>query len=217
MIKVMICDDQLIACEGLQAILSTEPGITVVGVTNNGKQALENLPKLKPDLVLMDLKMPILNGVQATRQITEDFPHIKVLALTTFDGDDWLFDALRAGAAGYLLKDSPKEEIIAAIRGTVVGHTYLDPKIAGKVVEQATKTAPSSGLNITESLNESEKRILACLGRGLNNHRIAEELSLSEGTIRNYISGILAKLQLNDRTQAALYALRHGIGHGTEF
>src|ERR1043165_6580668 len=132
MIRVLICDDQDVVREGLRAILSTVPDIEVTDVASDGAEAVELVEKRQPDVVLMDLNMPGVNGIQATRKIHEKFPEVHVLALTTYDADEWVFDAIRAGAAGYLLKDTPRDQIIAAIRGTMLGATHVDPKVAGK-------------------------------------------------------------------------------------
>lgn len=129
MIRLLICDDQVFVCEGLRAILSTDLGIEVVGMAYNGEEALRQAESLRPQIILMDLKMPGMNGVQATRQIRERFPEVRILVLTTYDFDEWVFEAIRAGANGYLLKDTPREQLFAAIHGTVEGKSYIDPSI----------------------------------------------------------------------------------------
>src|SRR5512141_2459612 len=136
MIRILICDDQDLVCEGLKGILSTDAELKIVGVVNDGAEALEKIPACQPDLVLMDLKMPVMNGVQATRQIRQGYPRIEVLVLTTYDADEWVFDAIRAGARGYLLKDTPRDQLIEAIKGTAAGKTHVDPNIAGKLFDQ---------------------------------------------------------------------------------
>jgi len=211
MIRVAICDDQEIVCQGLSTILNNDPDIQVVGTANNGFEVLELVEKQQPDLVLMDLKMPEMNGIQATQKIKSTYPQVKVLVLTTYDDDEWLFDAIRAGAAGYLLKDTPSTTIIQAIKGTLDGETYLDPNIAGKVMSSAARQnqTPVSGFQI--QLSEREMEVLQLMARGLTNADIARELYLSEGTVRNYTSTILTKLGVNDRTQAVIAALRHGL------
>ena len=167
-----------------------------------------------PDLVLMDLKMPVKNGVEATRQIRNQYPQVKVLVLTTYDDDEWVFNAIQAGASGYLLKDSPRDELIKAIRGTVAGRTYVDPSVAGKVLRQATSHQTQSPTAIIGKLTDREVDVLRMLARGLNNKDISERLFLSEGTVRNHVSSILAKLNVTDRTQAAVIAIQHGLGDG---
>jgi DNA-binding NarL/FixJ family response regulator len=211
MIRVLICDDQVIVCEGLQAILSTARDIEVVGMANDGAQAVDIIPETQPDIVLMDLKMPVMNGVQATRLIRERYPAVRVLVLTTYDADEWVFDAIRVGAAGYLLKDTPRERLIEAIRDTVEGKTHVDPAVAGKLFAQVTAQGAPTDTSIAKDLSERELEVLGLLARGLTNAEIAKRLYLSEGTVRNYVSSILAKLGVPDRTQAAVLALRYGL------
>jgi NarL family two-component system response regulator LiaR len=216
MIRVLICDDQTIVSEGLRVILGTDSEIEVVGIANDGAEALELVPQVEPDIVLMDLKMPVMNGIQATRLIHEQYPNVRVLVLTTYDADEWVFDAIRGGAAGYLLKDTPRDELIAAVKGTVAGKTHVDPSVAGKLFAQVSQGAPSLDTSIAESLTERERDVLRLLARGLNNTDIAERLYLSEGTVRNYVSSIFAKLGVSDRTQAAVIALRYGLADLSE-
>ncbi|HOU00610.1 MAG TPA: response regulator transcription factor [Anaerolineaceae bacterium] len=211
MIKVLICDDQEIVCEGLQRILETDEEISVVGISHNGIEALEQIEKTKPNLVLMDLKMPEMNGIIATRKIHEKHPDTSVLILTTFDDDEWLFDAIRSGASGYLLKDRPRSELINAIKGTVSGGSYVDPAVAGKLLNNVAQSIPQHSLSIDILLSDRELEVLRLLAMGLSNADIAKRLFLSEGTIRNYTSAIFAKLNVSDRTQAAVVALRTGL------
>jgi len=212
MIRVLICDDQMVIRAGLRAILSTAPGIEVVGEANDGAEALERVPQTEPTVVLMDLKMPVMNGVQATRAIREQHPDVRVLILTTYDADEWVFDAIRSGASGYLLKDTPRESLIAAIVDAAAGKSPVDPGVASKLFAHvAGATAPPSPA-ITEALSARELDVLRLLARGLNNADIARRLYLSEGTVRNYVSAVLSKLGVSDRTQAALLALQHGLG-----
>jgi len=213
-IRLLIADDQQLVCDGLQAILSTVPEVEVVGVANDGAKAIEMVNTLHPDLVLMDLKMPGMNGIHATRAIRDQYPDVYVLVLTTYDADEWVFDAIRAGAAGYLLKDARREDIVAAIKGTIAGHTHVDPSVANKLFAQMRNgVAPDT--SITASLSEREIAVLRLLAQGHSNAVIAERLFLAEGTIRNYVSVIFAKLGVADRTQAAALAWRHGlVAHG---
>ncbi len=211
MIKVLICDDQAIVCEGLQTILGASPDIQVVGNAHDGSEVLELAEKTKPDLVLMDLKMPLTNGIIATRQMRQKHPEIQVLVLTTYDDDEWLFDAIRSGAAGYLLKDTPPEDLIEAIRGTVAGKSFVDPNVAGKLLSSYQEHVPSDALPTRLKLSDREKEIISLLAKGFTNADIAQQLFLSEGTVRNYTSEIFKKLGVSDRTQAAVLALRYGL------
>ena len=211
MIKVLICDDQEIVCEGLRRILESDDEISVLGSAHNGIEALEQIEKAKPDLVLMDLKMPDINGVIATRKIREKHPDISILILTTFDDDEWLFDAIRSGASGYLLKDRPRGELISAIKGTVRGGSYVDPAVAGKLLNNIVQSIPQRTPSVDISLSDRELEVLRLLAMGLSNADISRRLYLSEGTIRNYMSGIFSKLNVSDRTQAVVIALREGL------
>jgi NarL family two-component system response regulator LiaR len=209
--KVIICDDQAIVRDGLEMLLKLEPDFDIVGMAEDGAAAIEMVAKETPDLVLMDLKMPIMNGVEATRQIRTKYPEVKVLVLTTYDDDEWVFDAIQAGASGYLLKDTARDEVIRAIRGTVAGKTYVDPSMAGKVLRQASSHQTHPATLITDKLTDKEIKILRLLAKGLNNADISDQLCLSEGTVRNHVSAILAKLGVSDRTQAAVIAIQHGL------
>jgi len=211
MIKVIICDDQEVVCQGLEAILSTAKDLEVTGMANNGQELIELLEHKQADVILMDLKMPILNGIQATKLIKEKIPAIKILVLTTYDADEWLFDAIRNGADGYLLKDTSREHLLLAIHEVFEGKTPVDTKIAGKLFSRIAKSPLQEASTIGKDLNSREMQILKCLARGLSNAEIAQELFLAEGTVRNYISSILEKLEVDDRTQAAVLALRYGL------
>ena len=209
--RVIICDDQAIVRDGLELLLKLEKGIDVVGLAQDGVDAVDKVEQFHPDLVLMDLMMPGMNGVEATRRIHLLHPEVKILVLTTFDDDEWVFDAIRAGAAGYLLKDTSREKVIEAIRGTVAGKTFVDPVVAGKVLEQASGRTVQPAARIKEKLTDREGDVLRLMARGLNNAEIAGRLHLSEGTVRNHVSAILAKLEVSDRTQAAILAIQHGL------
>jgi NarL family two-component system response regulator LiaR len=211
MIRVLICDDQMIVCEGLERILGSAPEIDVVGIAHNGQDALNLIPDTHPDVVLMDLKMPIMNGIIATRKLCERHPHLHVLVLTTYEDDEWVFDAVRAGAAGYLLKDTPPAELIKAIHGTVRGQTFVDPNVAGKILSGYASASMPQAQPTHYNLSERESEILRLLAQGLSNADIAQQLYLTEGTVRNYTSEIFKKLGVNDRTQAAVVALRYGL------
>ncbi|MEA3336517.1 MAG: response regulator transcription factor [Chloroflexota bacterium] len=219
-IRVLITDDQDIVRQGLSVILRHADGIKVAGQAADGQETLDMVPALEPDVVLMDLKMPRLNGIHATREITRSYPGVRVVVLTTYDGDEWVFDAIRAGASGYLLKDSDGDEIVAAIRGVVEGEVRIDPAVAGKVLEEFSRLSDQSPAAratarredpLLEELTEREQAILQLLAQGKSNREIAEELYLAEGTVKNYVSTIISKLQANDRTQAAILALKRGL------
>jgi len=212
-IRLIICDDQTIVCEGLSAILTSVPEVKVVGIAHNGREAINLIPDTRPDLILMDLKMPVMNGIQATKIIKEKYSTVAVLVLTTYDSDEWVIDAIRSGAAGYLLKDTPSEDLIRAIVDTMRGRSHIDPQIAGKLLNMvAHQPNPSvSDRQLLNSLSDREREILQLLGRGLTNSEIAKILFLSEGTTKNYVSAILSKLNFVDRTQAALFAVKVGL------
>jgi len=209
--KILICDDQAIVRDGLELLLKLEKDIEVVALAQDGAEAVELVEKHRPDLALMDLMMPGMNGVEATRRIRALYPETRVLVLTTFDDDEWVFDAIRAGASGYLLKDTPRARVIEAVRGTVAGKAFVDPAVAGKLLEQTASRQTQPASRITERLTEREVDVLRLIARGLNNGDIAERLHLSEGTVRNHVSAIFAKLDVADRTQAAILSIRHGI------
>jgi DNA-binding NarL/FixJ family response regulator len=192
-------------------LLKLEGDIEVVGTAEDGDAAVALVDKILPDLVLMDLKMPVMNGVEATRRIKAAHPEIKVLVLTTYDDDEWLFDAVRSGASGYLLKDTARDELVKAIKGTFAGKTYLDPSVAGKVLGQVSSRRKQPATMITHNLSDREIEVLSLIGRGFSNNQIAQKMFLSEGTVRNYVSAILAKLGVSDRTQAAVLAIEHGL------
>lgn len=212
-IRLLICDDQDIVCEGLRAMLAPVPQIEVVGVAKNGLEAVDQTDRLQPDLVLMDLKMPKMNGVQATKAIREKFPEVRVLVLTTYDADEWVIDAIRNGAAGYLLKDTPQEELIKAILNTVKGWNPIDPQVAGKLFDRVANPSASvlPDQKLVSQLSEREREVLRLLANGAGNSEIAQTLFLSEGTIKNYVSVIFSKLGVTDRTQAAILAIRAGL------
>lgn len=212
MIRVLICDDQDVVREGLRSILGTAPGIEVVALAEDGSRAVELFEQHRPDVVLMDLNMPVMNGIQATRRLRDKYPDARILALTTYDADEWVFDVIRAGAAGYLLKDTPRAELIRAIEGTANGQTFVDPNIAGKLFARVSGGSVASDSALAAQLSTRERDIVKLLTRGMSNADIAQRLHLSEGTVRNYVSSIFGKLGVADRTQAVIIALRHGLG-----
>jgi DNA-binding NarL/FixJ family response regulator len=213
MIRVLIVDDQPVVCAGLAAIVGSDPEIEVVGQASNGEEALTLVKSFSPNLVLMDLQMPVMNGVQATRRLKREHPTLPILVLTTYAADEWVFDAIHAGAAGYLLKDTRPAQLIAAIKGTVAGETFLDPAIAGKVLQQAARTRNSHTppTNLIEDLTHRELDVLALVVKGMNNREIGEQLHLATGTVRNHVSEIMGKLGVSDRTQAAVLAVQLGL------
>ena len=210
MIRVLIVDDQAIVCDGLKVVLNADPDIEVVGMAFNGAAAIEQVALLQPNLVLMDLNMPVMNGVEATRTIKESYPDVVVVVLTTYDADQWVIDAIQAGAMGYLLKDSDRTAIIAAIKGAIIGHTHLDPIVATKLLNFVVRGTPPQ-TKFLDLLSERELKILRLLASGLTNAAIAARLNLAKGTIRNHVTHILAKLEVSDRAQATAIAWRYGL------
>jgi len=219
-IRVLLVDDQDIIRQGMATILRYSPGVAVVGQARNGREAIEQTLTLEPDVVLMDLKMPVLGGIPAIREIMQQRPETHVVILTTFDTDDLVFEGIKAGAQGYLLKDAEGERIVEAIHGVVEGQTQLDPTVARKVLgefqrladlkPEPQKRADEEDL-IIEPLTPREQDVLELLVEGLSNREIGAQLFLSEGTIKNHVSNIIGKLQANDRTHAVVRALRHGL------
>jgi NarL family two-component system response regulator LiaR len=208
-IRVLIADDHAIVRKGLCALLATEPGIEVIGEAQDGHEVIAEAQKLRPDAILMDLVMPRMDGLEATRQITAHQPEVGVLVLTSFASDDKVFPAIQAGARGYLLKDSGPEELVHAIQHVYRGESSLHPTIARRLLQElAYPLEPASGTN---PLTEREIQVLRLVAQGWSNQEIAERLAISEATVRTYVSNILSKLKLCRRTQAALYALREGL------
>ncbi len=208
MIKVLLVDDHAIVRKGIIALLETEADIQIVGEASNGLEAVRLAESLKPDVILMDLVMPGVNGVDAIRKIKAQEPAARILVLTSFGTDDKVFPALKAGALGYLLKDSNPQELIEAIRLVQQGESWLHPAVARIVLNELMHTTEPSA---SEQLTERETDVLKLLAHGLSNRDIAERLVISEATVRTHVSSLLAKLHLASRTQAALYALREGL------
>lgn len=208
-LRVLLVDDHTIVRRGIRALLATEPGMEVAGEAENGAEAVTAVERLAPDVVLMDLVMPEMDGIEAIRRIRAARPATRILVLTSFVADDKVFPAIQAGALGYLLKDSSPEDLIRAIRQVARGESSLHPVIARKVLAELTQ---ASGKPPTaDPLTERELGVLQLVARGLSNAEIAAQLVISEATVRTHVSSILAKLHLASRTQAALYALRQGI------
>jgi NarL family two-component system response regulator LiaR len=208
-IRVVIAEDHAIVRKGLRALLATEADITVVGEAADGREAVDEAARLQPDVVLMDLVMPELDGIEAIRQVLAARPQTRILVLTSFATDDKVFPAIKAGARGYLLKDSSPEELVRAIRQVYRGEGSLHPSIARKVLQEIT--GGSDRPPTPDPLTPREVEVLRLVARGLGNQQIAETLVLSEATVRSHVSAILGKLHLASRTQAALYALREGL------
>jgi DNA-binding NarL/FixJ family response regulator len=208
-VRVLVVDDQALFREALVALLAVQPEIDVVGEAPDGAAALAAVAAAGPDVVLMDLRMPGLDGVAATRRLRADHPAVRVLALTTFDGDDEVFPALRAGAVGYLLKDATTQRLVEAVLAADRGESVLAPSVAAKVVARvATLPEPSAPVRqpLVDPLTDRELDVLRRLAAGLSNREIAADVHLSEGTVKNHVTNILAKLGARDRTQAALRA-----------
>jgi len=238
-IKVMITEDQRLMREGLKTLLDLEQDLTVVELAENGKDALEKLPGAQPDVILMDIRMPVMDGVEATRIIKEKYPKVKVLILTTFDDDEFIIEALKSGAVGYILKDLSSEKLIAAIRDAHNGNSIMQPEIAAKIIShitgatknilaqnldgeishQLSQTEDYGELNSRKSvslkeknnkseLTDREKDILNLVGEGMSNTEIAKKLYISVGTVKNYISSLYSKLEVDDRSKLTLYAIK---------
>ncbi len=209
-IRILIADDHAIVRKGIRALLATERDIEVVGEVGDGIEAVSRAQALEPDVILMDLVMPNMDGIEATRAITEKQRNVRVLVLTSFAADDKVFPAIRAGALGYLLKDSSPAELIQAIRQVYRGEPTLEPSVARKVLTEISSPPTKKPLT-QDPLTERELDILRQIAQGRSNKEIAEQLVIAEMTVRTHVSNILSKLHLASRTQAALYALREGI------
>jgi DNA-binding NarL/FixJ family response regulator len=217
-IRIIIVDDQSIIRDGLQFVLARQPDLDVCGTAEDGEAGVALAMQIKPDVVLMDIKMPRLDGIQATRKITAALPGPRVLVLTTYDQDDWVFECIRAGAQGFLLKDTKADALAEAVRAVQRGETRLDTRVAGKVLEEfrrisahpapaapePTRTTEKHAPDQLEALTEREAEILALIAEGRSNKDIAAALYISDGTVRNYVSTIMLKLHANNRTQLAL-------------
>jgi DNA-binding NarL/FixJ family response regulator len=217
-IRLLIADDQPLVRRGLALMLSLEPDMEVAGEAGDGIEAIEQAKRLRPDVVLMDLHMPRRSGVGATRDILAALPHARVVVLTTMETDESVFDAVRAGASAYLLKDATEREVTEAVRAVQRGESRLTPQIARKVLDQFRElagTAPRPAFveeapdDVTASLNEKEHLVLQAVAEGKSNKQIATELALAEGTVKNYVSRIMEKLHAASRTELAVLALRH--------
>lgn len=214
-IRILIADDHTLVREGLRSLIGTEQGMEVVGEAANGAEAVRRVELLRPDVVLIDLVMPEMDGIAAIARIKQIDPQARILALTSFSDDDKVLSAIKAGALGYLLKDSTPQELLQAIRHVHQGEAFLDPTVALKVIGELTRPSAAPATD-EHALSEREVEVLRLVAEGLSNQEIAEKLGVSERTVRNHVGSILSKLHLANRTQAALYALRQGIAtlHG---
>jgi NarL family two-component system response regulator LiaR len=208
-IRVMIVDDHAVVREGLRTYLELEDRFVLVGEASNGREAADKVRALKPDVVLMDLLMPVMDGIEATRAIKQNAPDVKVIVLTSFTDDEHIMPAIEAGATGYLLKDVSAEDLVKAIQGAHQGQAQLHPEVARKLMEQVRQ--PRKSERPGEDLTPREMEVLRLIASGMSNKEIARELVMTERTVKGHVSNILGKLNLQDRTQAALYAVRHGL------
>jgi len=205
----MIVDDQQIIREGLAGMLSSEPDLELVGVAENGQEALELALAARPHLVLMDLRMPVMGGAQAIREIRKVLPQTRFVVLTVYDNDEELFEALRAGAKAFLLKDVSREELVSVMRSVAAGKAHLQPELTSMLLDRLTEIPDASQVEV--HVTEREVAVLQLLAQGESNKEIAVGLSISEHTVKSHVGNILAKLEVPNRTQAALFALREGI------
>ncbi len=210
-IRVLLVDDHAVVRKGLCALLERERGIEVVGEAENGEQAVQLAGRLRPDVVLMDLEMPVVNGIEATRRISERDPEVRIVVLTSHAAEEDVFPALKAGAQGYLLKHSPPDDVLRAIRRAHEGETVLHPTIARLMLQDLRRPPRPQQPPRADPLSERELEVLRLIARGMSNQEIADTLVVGEATVRSHVSAILRKLQLASRTQAALYALREGL------
>lgn len=210
-IKVLIVDDHQVVRQGLRTFLELQPDIIVVGEAGDGQTAVEMVRQLQPDVVLMDLVMPRLDGVSATRQVKALESGVKVIALTSFTEDDKVFPAIQAGASSYLLKDVSPDDLVEAIRAVHAGEARLHPDIARKLMEQVAQQPSPTHQGFPEELTGRELEVVQLVAQGRNNHEIAQALVISEKTVKTHISNVLGKLHLDDRTQLAIYAIKHGL------
>jgi NarL family two-component system response regulator LiaR len=210
-IRVLLVDDHVVVRKGLRALLDRDPGIEVTGEAEDGEQALLALDRLRPDVILMDLEMPGMGGIEATRQIAQEHPEARIVVLTSHAAEHDVLPALKAGALGYVLKHSAPEDVLHAIRKAHLGEPVLHPSVARLLLQELHRPAAAKQPRTPDPLSERELEVLRLIARGLSNQEIADRLVVGEATVRSHVSAILRKLQLASRTQAALYALREGL------
>ncbi|MFJ4102365.1 response regulator [Amycolatopsis japonica] len=211
-VKVLICDDQELVRVGMGMIVTSQDDLTVAGEAANGAEAVEAAEKLRPDLVLMDVRMPVLDGVAATERICRSLPDTRVLMITTFDLDEYAYAALRAGASGFLVKDAPADEILVAIRGVLRGDAMVSPSVTKRLLDRYLADERDAGESARlETLTEREKDVLSLIARGLTNSEIAAKLYIGETTVKTHVGRILAKLSLRDRVHAVVFAYESGL------
>lgn len=209
-IKILIADDHHVVRKGLVFFLQTQPDLEIVGEASNGEEALKLATSLEPHIVLMDLSMPVLDGIEATKEFKKQAPHIQVMILTSFSDQDHVIPALEAGASGYQLKESDPDELVAAIRKLMNGENQLHPKVTTHLLTRLTKSSEKK-VNFIDHLTKREKDVLKEIAKGKSNKEIGASLHITEKTVKTHVSNILSKLGVQDRTQAALYAVQHGI------
>jgi DNA-binding NarL/FixJ family response regulator len=212
-IRIVVVDDQVMVREGFGALLDKQPDMTVVGSAGDGLDAVAVCRRVKPDVVLMDIRLPIMDGLQATRELLADPVSPKVLVLTTFDLDEYVYDALRSGASGFLLKDARADELTNAVRVVAQGHALLAPQVTGRLIERFVEQSPPRPRELT-SLTPRETEVLGHIARGLSNAEIAGALSIAEETVKTHVGRILTKLRLRDRVQAVVLAYESGLVKG---
>jgi DNA-binding NarL/FixJ family response regulator len=206
-IRILLAEDQTLMRQGLKTLLETEEDFRIAGEAEDGKAAVKLALQAKPDIILMDVQMPHMNGVEATTAICRTWPQARVIILTTFDRDDYVFQGVRAGAVGYLLKDLPAEQLIATIRRVHAGEVFIQPEIASRTLRAALRPEET----LIEPLSDREREVLVMLAQGIPNKEIADKLHIAEGTVKNHVSNILGKLQAQNRTEAADIARRRGL------